>query len=393
MNIRTIEKLDVSDKRILLRLELNVPLKDGEVQDATRIEQSIPTIKFLLKGRAKIIIVAHAGRPNGNVVENLRLDPIAETMEKLLGHKIKKLDEAIGKKVEEEIKKMKPGSIIMLENIRFYREEEKCDPQFSKTLASYADYFVMDAFGTTHRAHSSTHGVADYIPAYAGLLLEKEMHALSPLLEHPGRPLTIVLGGSKIWSKIGIIKNFSGRADHILVGGGLANTFLYAQGYYIGESLFERERLDIAQEIMLECAKNQGQFHTPEDVIVSDEMSDTAKTLDIPVRDIEGSMKIFDIGQKTIDRYTKIIKNSQTIFWNGPMGLYEHTPFRKGSEAIARAIAETNATTIIGGGDSVDCTKRCGFSEKDFTHISTGGGASLEFLAGTMLPGIQPLLK
>jgi phosphoglycerate kinase len=393
MDIRKIETLDVKDKHILLRLELNVPLKDGVVQDATRIEQAVPTVDFLVKGGAKVIIVAHAGRPNGNVVDELRLDPIAKKMEEISDYKIKKLDEAIGPKVEKEIKKMKPGEIIMLENIRFYREEQQNDIQFSKTLASYADYFVMDAFGTTHRAHSSTCGVTNYIPAFAGILIEKEIHALSPLLENPRRPLTIVLGGAKIWSKIGILKNFIGKADHILVGGGLANTFLYAQGYYIGASLFEKDKLDVAQGIMLDCAKNQGQFHTPEDVIVADEMSDSAETLDVPVRDIEGEMKIFDIGKMTAERYAKIIKNSQTIFWNGPMGLFEHGPFKNGSETIAKAMAETNATTIVGGGDSVSCIKLAGYKREDYTHISTGGGASLEFLSGEELPGIKPLLN
>ncbi|MBU1992708.1 MAG: phosphoglycerate kinase [Patescibacteria group bacterium] len=393
MAIRQIDKLDFKDKRILLRLELNVPLKDGKVQDTTRIEQALPTVKFLLKGGASVIIVAHAGRPNGNVVEELRLTEIAKEMEKLLGHKIKKLDEAIGKKVEKEIEKMKPGEIIMLENIRFYPEEEANDIKFSKTLASYADYFVMDAFGTTHRAHASTHGVAEYIPAYAGILVSKEIHALSPLLEQPRRPITLVLGGAKIWSKIGIIKNFIAKADHILLGGGIANTFLYAQGHYVGESLFEKDKVDIAREIMLDCEKNHDQLHLPEDVIVADEMSDDAKTLNVPVTDIEGDAKIFDIGPRTAEKYAQIIKNSQTIFWNGPMGLYEHPPFKKGSETIAKAMAETYGTAIVGGGDSVDCIKRCGYKREDFTHISTGGGASLEFLAGTMLPGIEPLLK
>lgn len=393
MNLRSLEKLDVKNKHILLRLELNVPMENGKVQDITRIAQALPTVEFLMRRNAKIIVVAHAGRPNGNFVENLKLDPIAEEMAKLLKHKVEKLDAAIGKDVEKEIKNMKPGDIIILENIRFYPGEQENDPEFCKKLASYADYFVMDAFGTAHRAHASTHGVATYIPAYAGILMEKEIHALSSLLEHPRRPITLVLGGAKIWSKIGIIKNFIAKADHILVGGGLANTFLYAKGYYIGSSLFEKEKLDTAQEIMLECEKNKDQLHVPEDVIVADEASDTAETLDIPIRDIEGDMKIFDIGSRTIKKYTDIIKHSQTIFWNGPMGLYEHTPFRKGSESIAKAIAKTNATTVVGGGDSVDCVRKCGFSEKDFTHISTGGGASLEFLAGTMLPGIEPLLK
>lgn len=392
-SIQTLKDASVKGKRVLLRVDFNVPIceKRRVVTDNTRIQASLPTIKYLVDYGAKVIVMSHLGRPNGTVKENLRLCKVAKELSKLSGHKIKKLDYLIGKDVEDEISKMKNGDIVVLENTRFYKEEELSDPKFVKKLAKLGDIFVSDAFGVVHRKHATTAGIADYLPAYAGLLLEKEIRGLTPLLRNPQRPLTLIVGGSKTATKIGVLKNFMDKADYFLIGGGLANTFLYATGYNIGKSLCEVDKKEVAREIMLEAEKKKRHFILPNDVIVASEISKDAKTLCVPVQDVEGDMKILDIGLMSVTRFLEVIKKSKTIVWNGPMGLSELKPFSNGTKQITKAVAQSDAVTILGGGDTLEVIRKFGYSSDNFTHVSTGGGAMLEFLAGTELPGLTAL--
>lgn len=395
MNIRTLKDLEnIKGKKVLLRVDFNVPLKDnGDVQDDTRMVESLPTIKELLKRGAKIIIMTHLGRPKGKDPK-LTLDKVAKHLTKLLKKPVKKLDEITGKKVETEVKKMKEKDIVMLENIRFDKGEEACDSTFTKELASLGDIFVNDAFGTAHRKHASTAGLADYLPAYAGLLMEKEIKALSPMVEGKiEHPLTMIFGGAKIDTKIGIIRHFLDKADHFLVGGALANTFLNAAGYNIGKSLYENDKTEIAREIMLECEKLGKRFILPHDVVVANEVSNTAETADIPIEDVLGDMQILDIGKWTGEKFCNVIEDSKTVIWNGPLGLCEHKPFQNGTKVVATRLTKHKCVSILGGGDTSDALKRLGINTKKITHISTGGGACLEFLSGLPLPGIEVLKK
>lgn len=394
MKIRTISNLKtLKGKRVLLRVDFNVPLTEkGDIQDDTRIIESIPTIKELLKKGAKIIIMSHLGRPDGKVMDEFRLTKIAKHLSKLLKKPVKKLDKIIGPEVEKAVSKMKNKEIIMLENVRFDKGEEECDPKFTKKLSLLGDIFVNDAFGTAHRKHASTAGLADFLPAYGGLLMEKEIKGLSPLVEGKiKRPLTMIFGGAKIDTKIGVIKNFIDKTDHFLIGGAIANTFLCAAGYNIGRSKFEKDKIEIAQEIMLECEKHGKKFVLPHDVVVANEVSDNAETANIPIEDVIGDMMILDIGKWTSDKFTNIIDESKTVVWNGPVGLYEYKPFINGSKSIAARIARHKCISVVGGGDTLDCLKRLAIPAENFTHISTGGGACLEFLSGEPLPGIEVL--
>ena len=397
MQIRTLQEIpEIKGKKILLRVDFNVPIskKTGEIQDDTRIVESLNTINYLRLKGAKLIIMSHLGRPDGQVKEELRLTKVAKHLEKLIDFPVKKVDGIIGKTVKEHISKMKDGDVLMLENLRFHAEEEKCESNFTKELASLGDIFVNDAFGTAHRRHASTAGLADYLPAYGGLLIEKEMKALAPLLTDAiVRPLTMIFGGAKIDTKIGIIKNFLNKADYFLVGGGLANTFLNAAGYNIGESLCEKDKLPLAQEIMLECEKDREKFVLPKDVVVAEEISDNAETAEVAVQDVIGNMKILDIGRITADRYCEVIEKSGTVIWNGPVGVTEYKPFQQGSRTIAECLANHDCVSIVGGGDTADCIKRLNIPVEAFTHISTGGGACIEFLEGKPLPGIEILKK
>lgn len=396
MDIRTLQDIEhLAGKKVLLRVDFNVPLKeDLTVQDDTRMVEALPTINYLRLKKAKVIIISHLGRPNGEVKEDLRLTNIAKHLEKLLEVPVKKLDESIGDKVQEEIAKMQDGEILMLENIRFHKEEEQCEKNFTATLASLGDIFVNDAFGTSHRRHASTAGLADFLPAYSGMLIEKEIKALSPLIdEEPARPLTMIFGGAKIDTKIGVIKNFLEKADYFLIGGGIANTFLYAAGYQTGQSLCEENKSEVAREIMLECEKNKERLVLPRDVVVADNADENAETANIPIENVSGNMKIFDIGRLTVDRFCEIIEKSGTVIWNGPVGLYELTPFRDGTEKIATCLANHPCVSILGGGDTADAIKRLNIPVESFTHISTGGGACIEFLEGKSLPGIEILKK
>jgi len=397
MKIKSVKTADVKDKQVLVRVDFNVPMENNKVTDDTRITEALPTINYLLEKGAKVILMSHLGRPDGKIVENLKLDPIAEKLSELIEKPVKKLNDCIGPEVEQAIKNMRTGEIILMENTRFHPEEENCDKEFSKKLASLGQLAVIDSFGTAHRKHASTYGIARFIPAYAGLLVEKEINALSNLMEHTERPFVIIMGGSKIQTKIGVMKNFLGKADHFLVGGGLANTFLAAKGFNVGDSLYEKDQIPTAQEIMLETETMHGEFHLPIDAVVADEITVTAKTLDIPVEDTEGKMKILDIGRNTITEFETIIAKAKTIIWNGPVGLFENEKFSRGTRhiavAVANATSNNNAKSIIGGGDTIDAINNFGMDLNKYTHVSTGGGAMLEFLEGTMLPGIEIILE
>lgn len=394
MKIRTLKDLSsLKGKKVLLRVDFNVPLKkDGSVQDDTRMVESLPTIKYLQKKGAKIIIVSHLGRPDGKVKEELRLTKVAKHLQKILKKPVKKVDECIGEKVEKAISTLKDGQILMLENVRFHKEEEACEENFTKKLAALADIYVNDAFGTAHRRHASTAGVADYLKAYAGLLMEKEIKHLSPLLDKKiARPLTMIFGGAKIDTKIGIIQHFLKKADYFLMGGALANTFLYAAGHNVGGSLYEKDKKEVAMKIMKEAGKEK--FILPVDVVVSNEISDKAKTKNVSISDVATDMKILDIGKQSALNFCKILAKSKTVIWNGPLGLCEFKPFQKGTEVVGKFLAKKKCTSILGGGDTADSLKRLKISPTKFTHVSTGGGACIEFLSGEKLPGIEALRK
>ncbi len=394
-SLKTLHDTDVKGKRVLVRVDFNVPLDDkGNVTDATRLEAALPTVQHLIDGGARVILKSHLGRPDPeNPDPKLKMGKVAQAFSELLGKPVKKLDSCVGPEVEKAIKAMKDGDVVMLENTRFYHEEKKNDVKFAKELAALGDLFVNDAFGTAHRAHASTAGVAEHIPAHAGFLLQKEIEALTPLLEDLEGPLVLAVGGAKIDTKIGILKNFTEKADIFLVGGGLANTFLYASGFDVGDSLCEEDKMEIAQEIMLEADKNEERFYLPEDVVVANEISDNAMVEIVPIRDVEMGLKILDIGPATIEAYVEAIMGAQIVVWNGPMGLYEKKPFVRGTREIAKAVAKTKATTILGGGDTIDAIKRFGHDAVDFDHVSTGGGAMLEFLEGKVLPGIEVVME
>ncbi len=393
MKIKTLLQAQVKNKRVLVRVDFNVPLQKNRVSDDTRIKRTLPTLKYLLKQKSKIILITHLGRPDGKKTKDLQLDAIAKHLSKLLKKPVKKLDDCIGPKVEKSINVMKPGQIILLENIRFHKEEETNDKAFTKKLAALGEVFINESFATAHRKHASTYGLAKFLPTYAGLLMEEEIKTLSAALNEAKRPLTVIVGGAKIDTKIGVIKSFLGKADYFIIGGGLANTFLAAEGFDIGDSLYEKNKLKLAQEIMLKSDALKESFILPEDVVVADEISVKAKTLDLPVEDVMGGMKILDIGKKTLKKYEAVIKKSATIIWNGPVGLFEYKPFSQGTLGLAKMLAKTKAKVIVGGGDTVEAMKQFGISEKKYDFVSTGGGAMLEFLEGTTLPGVEVVLE
>lgn len=394
MKIRKLKDIpEIKGKKILLRVDFNVPLKEnGDIQDDTRIAESLPTIQKLQKEGARIIILSHLGRPDGKIDEKLRLTKIAQHLSKLLGKDVKKSSTILGEESQKLISKMVDGDIVMLENIRFVPEEEKCETEFTKKLAKLGEIFVNDAFGTAHRKHASTAGLADYLPSYAGLLMEKEITALSPLLSDKiKKPLVMIFGGAKIDTKIGVIKNFIDKADYFLMGGALANTFLAAAGYNVANSLYEKDKIKIAREIMLECEKHQEKLVLPHDVVAANKISDYAKTLHLPIEDVMGNVKILDIGKWTAEKFCNVIAKAGTVIWNGPLGLSEYKPFQEGTKTVAAFLAKQKCVSILGGGDTADAINRLKIDEKGFSHISTGGGACIEFLSGEKLPGIEVL--
>ncbi len=390
MNKKTIRDVELKGKTVFCRVDFNVPIQDGKIQDDTRIKAALPTINYLIEQGARVILASHLGRPEGKVVEELRLDPVAARLSEYLQKPVKKLNEAAGSRVESEVAMMAEGDVILLENVRFYPGEKKNDPELAKGFARLADLFVNDAFGSAHRAHASTAGVADYIPAVAGFLMEKELEFLANALHRPERPFTAIIGGAKVKDKIDVIANLLNKVDHLIIGGGLANTFIKAKGYDVGTSLLEEEKVDLARRF-IEQAKEKGvDFLMPQDVVVADRFSADAQTQVVDIDRIPEGWMALDIGQKTVEAYQKVIASSRLVVWNGPMGVFEMDPFAKGTTEIARSLATVNGTTIIGGGDSAAAVEKAGVTAQ-ITHISTGGGASLELMEGKELPGIAVL--
>lgn len=388
MNKKTIEDVSVKNKRVLVRCDFNVPLDDNrEITDDLRIQAALPTIKYLLEHGAAVILCSHLGRPKGKVVDSLRLDPVARRLTELLGVPVKKTDTVVGDDVTAAVMQMQPGDVILLENTRFEAGEEKNDPELSCKLAALADLFVNDAFGAAHRAHASTAGVAAYIPAVSGFLMAREIDVLGTALNSPVRPLVVILGGAKISDKIGVIENLLTRADRILIGGGMANTFFAAKGYEMGDSLVEQDAVATAADLM---ARAGDKLMLPVDVVLADAFSADARTRIALPNEVQPGWRVLDIGPETVRAFSDVIAKAGTVIWNGPMGVFELAPFAEGTFAIARALAASDAMSIVGGGDSAAAVQESGVAEQ-IGHISTGGGASLEFLEGLELPGVAVL--
>jgi len=386
-NKKTIRDIVVKGKRVLVRVDFNVPVKDGKVGDDTRIRAALPTLEYLIDKGAALILCSHLGRPKGEVKPEFSLRPVADHLGKLMGKQIAFAEDCIGPKAEDAAEVLKPGDVLLLENTRFHAGETKNDPDMAKQLASLADMYVNDAFGSAHRAHASTEGVAQYLPAVAGFLLEKEIKYLGQAVADPEKPFVAILGGAKISDKIGVIKNLLAKADSILIGGGMANTFFKAEGYPLGDSLVEDDVLETAKDLLAQGGKK---IRLPVDVVIADKFEADAEHNTIPTGPIPDGWRILDIGPETVKHYSKIITDAKTVVWNGPMGVFEFPEFAKGTFAIAQAAADSDAVTIIGGGESVAAVKQSGLADK-ITHISTGGGASLEMLEGLTLPGVAAL--
>ncbi len=393
MNKKTIKDIDVKNKKILVRCDFNVPInsEDGTITDNRRIKAAIPTIQYLLDNNAKVILCSHLGRPKGEFNLKYSLKPVAEELSKLLNKEVKLATDVIGENAKELTSDIKEGEVVLLENVRFHKEEEKNAPEFSKALADMAELYVNDAFGTAHRAHSSTTGVADYLPAVSGFLIEKELEFLGGALENPEHPFVAILGGAKVSDKIGVIENLIDKVDTLIIGGGMAYTFYKAQGHNIGTSICEEDKLDLANTLLSKAKEKNVEILLPLDNNVSSEYSNEADSMIVPSQEIPDGYMGLDIGPKTIEKFEEIVKNAKTVVWNGPLGVCEFSKFEVGTKAIASILANIDATTIIGGGDSAAAIEKLGLADK-MTHISTGGGASLEFLEGKVLPGINCLL-
>ncbi len=396
MNKMTVRDIDVQGKRVLVRVDFNVPFdkETGRILDDSRLRAALPTIQYLRDHGAAVILCSHLGRPDGKVVEELRMSRvgIGDRLSDLLGVPVHTLYHVIGPKAVEVTKAMKPGDVVLLENVRFFPEEEANDPKMSHALAELADVFVNDAFGTAHRAHASTVGVAAYLPAVAGLLMEKEIDYLEKALNSPARPFAAIIGGAKISTKIGVLRNLLARIDCLLIGGGMASTLLKATGLEVGQSLVEDEQLDTARDLMSQADDKGVPIFLPEDVVVADRIAEDALSETVSVEDIPGELRIVDIGPASVSSFTEALEDCMTVLWNGPVGVSEYPAFAKGSLALAEALAQLkNATTIVGGGETVALIDEAGLTDK-FTHVSTGGGATLEFLEGKTLPGVAALM-
>jgi phosphoglycerate kinase len=391
---QTVRDVDVRGKRVFLRSDLNVPIDDGRITDDTRIRASLPTLIYLLEQGATVILASHLGRPHGKVNDAYRLKPVADRLSQLLRRPVKMTGDALGPGVQDAVGKLRPGDLLLLENLRFHAGEEANDPAFAEALAAFADLYVNDAFGSAHRAHASTEGITHFLPAVAGLLLEREVNALSRLLDRPPRPFHTVIGGAKISEKLNVLRVLVGRCQAILVGGGMANTFLAAKGLEMGKSLVETEQLENASAIMAEARRRRMRLMLPTDVLVAAQVHHRAPREVVSVNAVPKDWMVVDIGPQTVDKYREALGKARTIFWNGPMGIFEVAPFAEGTNAIARAIAERTADgaiTVVGGGDSVAAVQQLGLIDQ-MSHVSTGGGASLEFVEGRTLPGVAALL-
>ena len=394
MDKKTIRDIDLAGKRVLVRVDFNVPLDSQQhITDDTRIRAALPTIRYLLDQGAAVILMSHLGRPDGKVVDTLRLAPVAQRLSELLGRPVEMAAESVGPAVEAQARALQPGQVLLLENLRFHKEEEKNDPGFARQLAALGEVYVNDAFGTAHRAHASTEGVTRYLPGAAGFLMEKEINFLGSALEHPRRPFAAIIGGAKVSDKIVVLERLISMVDTLLIGGGMANTFLKAEGFEIGDSLFEASKLDVARDLIAKARQRGIQFLLPVDVVVADRFAADATYKVVSHDNVPESWRILDIGPKTIEAFREALADAQTIVWNGTLGVAEMPAFAKGTNALIEILAErtrAGATTIIGGGDSAAAVEEAGASEK-MTHVSTGGGASLEFLEGRTLPGVAAL--
>ena len=384
---KTIRDTDVKGKRVLVRVDFNVPLAQGKVADDTRIRAALPTIQYLIEQGARVILMSHLGRPKGKVKEELRLTPVAERLAELLDRPVAMAVDCVGEEVEAAVDRLRPGDVLLLENLRFHPGEEANDPEFVSRLASLGEVYVNDAFGTAHRAHASTEGVAHRLPAVAGFLMEKELNFLSKALESPEQPFVAILGGAKISDKIDVVDNLLGKVETLLIGGGMANTFLKAQGYQVGQSLVEEESLPLARELL---DKAGHKLVLPVDVVVADRFDAEAESKIVNVEEVPAEWRILDIGPATVERFAQELSKAKTVVWNGTMGVAEFPRFAAGTQAIIEMLAKSQATTIVGGGDTAAAVQQAGLVEK-MTHVSTGGGASLELLEGKVLPGVAAL--
>jgi phosphoglycerate kinase len=388
----TVRDVEVSGKRVLVRVDFNVPLDEesGAIIDDSRIRAALPTIRYLTERRARVILCSHLGRPKGRVVEKLRLAPVAQRLSRILKQPVKISRDCIGPDAEAAAAELKEGDILLLENVRFHPEEEENGAEFARALARLADIYVNDAFGTAHRAHASVVGITRYLPAVAGLLLEKEIINLGGILENPARPFVALLGGAKVSDKVSMIENIMDRVDYILIGGGMAATFLKAKSYEVGKSLIEVDKVATALSLMEEAAQRGVNLMLPVDVVIAGELSPQAKGETVTIESIPRDKRIVDIGPETTQSFRESLLKCQTVFWNGPMGIYELPQFAEGTKALARVLAKLEATTVIGGGSTADAVADMGLTDS-MTFVSTGGGASLEFLSGQALPGIEAL--
>ncbi|MGJ9457571.1 phosphoglycerate kinase [Oceanobacillus sp. CF4.6] len=390
MNKKTLQDLDVKGKKVFCRVDFNVPLKEGTITDDTRIRAAVPTINYLTEQGAIVILASHLGRPNGQVVDELRLDPVAKHLSNLIGKDVVKTDSVYGDEVNEAISQLSDGDVLLIENVRFEAGEEKNDPELIQAFADMADLYVNDAFGAAHRAHASTTGVAEKLPSAAGYLMEREIAALGSALSNPERPFTAIIGGAKVKDKINVIDNLLEKVDNLIIGGGLAYTFIKAQGHEIGKSLLEEDKIDLAKQFMKKAEEKGVNFVLPVDAVVADDFSETANTKIVDINQIPEDWEALDIGPKSREIFSQIVADSKLIIWNGPMGVFELNPFAGGTKAVAESLAETEGFSIIGGGDSAAAVEKFDLAS-EMNHVSTGGGASLEYMEGKVLPGVAAL--
>ncbi|SHK21934.1 phosphoglycerate kinase [Anaerobranca californiensis DSM 14826] len=390
MNKMTVRDIDPQGKRVFVRVDFNVPMADGEITDDTRIRAALPTINYLIEKGAKVILASHLGRPKGEFNPKYSLKKVGEKLSGYLNKEVKVTETVVGDDVKEAIAAMNNGDVILLENVRFMAGEEKNDLELAKQMADLADIFVNDAFGAAHRAHSSTAGIAQFLPAVAGFLMEKEIQMLGNAVDNPERPFVAIIGGAKVSDKIGVIENLLNKVDTLIIGGGMANTFLKAQGYELGKSLVEEDKIELAKELLEKAIAKKVELLLPVDLVVADKFDPNADSKVVAIDQIPADWMALDIGPKTVQLFADRIAGAKTVVWNGPMGVFEMDAFAKGTEGVAKALADSNGITIVGGGDSAAAVEKVGLADK-MSHISTGGGASLEYLEGKVLPGVECL--
>ncbi|MBO5244663.1 MAG: phosphoglycerate kinase [Selenomonadales bacterium] len=390
MNKQTIQDVNVQGKKVFVRVDFNVPMKDGVITNDTRVRATLPTLNYLLEQGAAVILGSHLGRPKGQRVPEFTLAPVAVRLAELLGREVKLAPDCVGEEVSAMAAQLKSGEVLLLENLRYHKEEEKNDPEFAKALASLADVAVNDAFGVSHRAHASVEGITKFIPAVAGYLMEKEIKFVGQAVADPVRPFVAIIGGAKVSDKIGVIDNLLTKVDTLIIGGGMANTFVAAQGYSVGKSLLEEDKLDLARQLIAKAKETGVNLMLPTDMVVADRFAPDADHKNVAVDAIPADWMALDIGEATAKAYAASLADAKTVVWNGPMGVFEMDAFAHGTTAVAKAVAASDATSVVGGGDSISALQKTGLSDQ-ITHISTGGGASLEFLEGKVLPGIAAL--